>query len=134
MNRAWRDRARKPTPALSSRSDWRALLKLARDCCEDARDEDRSADAEFRLMTLSRRVGLASSKTLEREGGSTIGDTARGFIRLAGAFARPTTSSRTRLAMVPVVDATAGFLDDQLHELNTNEFQRAHEGRPEVMG
>lgn len=125
-------RRRAPSAMVATRADWRALISLARTCVVDAEADQISADAELRLMALSRRVGGASSSVLDREAGATVADTGRAFLKLTGAFARPATPATTRRALAPVVDAAAVFLDDQLHALNTADFQRAHAGRPEV--
>lgn len=136
MTERWRQGRRKGgvVATVSSRADWRGLIALARQCAADAADGTNTADAELRLMTLNRRAGGASSAVLDRDAGATIADTGRAFLKVLGAFARPATPSVTRRALAPVIDATAVFLDDQLHELNASEFQRAHEGRPEVYG
>lgn len=134
MTRAWSKRPARPaqTHAVRSRAEWRELARLARQCCADAGAEAAGADAELRLMTLSRRCVGASTALLEREGGATVADTAKGFLRFAGAFARATTPAGTRRVLAPVVEAAAVSMDDQLHALNTDEFKRAHAGRPEV--
>lgn len=123
-----------PTGTVSSRADWRDLLTLARRCAADARDRVNDSEAELRLMTLRRKAGGASSSVLDRDGGATMADTGRALLNLCGAMARPTTPGEARMALAPAVDATAAVLDDQLHALNTDEFKRAHAGRPEVWG
>ena len=137
MSGSWRRerRERKPGAAIvSSRADWRSLIALAAQCAADAADEALNGDAELRLMTLSKRAGSASSAVLDRDAGATVADTARAFLRLVGAFSRPSTPAVTRRALAPTVGAAATFLDDQLHQLNADEFERAHAGRPEVWG
>lgn len=120
--------------AITSRADWRELLKLARTCARDAGEDAPDSNAQLRLMALANQTARASTKQLEREAGATVADTARGFLRFAGAFARATTPARTRQTLAPVVEASAACMDDQLHALATDEFNRAHAGRPEVWG
>lgn len=129
-----RHRMRRPVePAMvSTRSDWRGLIKLARDCASDAANATEDADAALRLMTLTRRCNRASTTLLDRDAGATVADTARAFLKLLDVFTRLSTASANRVALAPLVDGVAAFLDDLLHELASNEFQRAHEGRPEV--
>lgn len=134
MTTGLRSRQQGHAVLVSTRADWRGLIALVRQCAADARDGAAHADAELRLMTLGRRSGRASTTVLDRDAGATIADTARAFLKLLGVFTRPSMPSVTRVAMAPVVDAVAVFLDDQLHELASHEFQRAHEGRPEVWG
>lgn len=137
MTENWRRgrRERKPGAAIvSSRADWRNLIGLAAQCVADASEDVLNSDAELRLMTLSKRAGSASSAVLDRDAGATVADTARAFLRLAAAFSRPSTPAVTRRALAPTVGAAATFLDDQLHQLNADEFERAHAGRPEVWG
>lgn len=130
--RAGNPNRRATQPAIASRADWRGLLTLARECARDAAEEARSSDADLRLMTLANRTARATTAQLERDAGATVADTARGFLRFACAFARATTPATTRRALAPVVEASAVCMDDQLHALNTDEFNRAHAGRPEV--
>lgn len=136
MTGRWRGRQQRrgTTDVVSSRHDWRELIALAQRCAADARDGAAGADVELRLMTLARRSGSASVALLDKDAGATVADTSRAFLKLLTVFTRATTASVTRQAMAPVVEATAGFLDDQLHERAALEFQRAHEGRPEVWG
>lgn len=136
MSEAWRKRRkREPLAApVESRADWRGLIAQARECAKDAADGASGGDAELRLMTLGRRARHASASVLDRDAGMTMAETARAFLKLIGAFAHMATPSTTRRAMAPTLDAVAKFLDDQLHELNASEFQRAHAGRPEVWG
>ena len=71
---------------------------------------------------------------LERDAGASVADVGRAFLRLTIAFARRETPGPMRRALIPAVSAAASFLDDQLHQLNATEFERAHHGRPEVYG
>jgi hypothetical protein len=134
MTKGWKGSRRQARPrppgTVSSRADWRDLLNLARKCAADAREEVNDPDAELRLMTLRRKASGAATAMLDRDAGATVADTGRAFLSLCGALARPTTPGVTRVALAPAVDATAAFLDDQLHELAAAEFQRAHVGRP----
>jgi hypothetical protein len=134
MTAGLRNRQQGHAVLVSSRADWRGLIALVRQCATDARDDVAHAEAELRLMTLGRRSNRASTVVLDKDAGATIADTARAFLKLLGVFTRPSMPSTTRAAMAPVVDAVAVFLDDQLHELASSDFQRAHEGRPEVWG
>lgn len=122
---------------VSSRADWRGLIALAVECVADAEAVEAGglgSDAELRLMSLFRRASPASSAVLDRDAGASVADVGRAFLRLLAAFARRETPAAMRLAMIPTVAATAAFLDDQLHQLNAAEFERAHHGRPEVYG
>lgn len=134
MTGGWRSRRpvrRNAAPGhVTTRADWRDLLSLARRCAGDARAQADDPDAELRLMTLRRKTGTASWKVLERDGGATVADCSVAFLRISGAFTRPATAGETRTALAPILDATALFLDDQLHALAAAEFQRAHQGRP----
>jgi len=142
MTGRWREggKRRAAVAAVYSRADWRALISLARQCAADATGLKPSSGtagpdaAHLRLMTLCRQADHASVVVLDRDAGATIADTGRAFLKVAAAFARPSTPAVTRQGLAPVIQALAAFLDDQLHELNTNEFQRAHAGRPEVWG
>lgn len=133
----WRreqQKRRAPTATVSSRAEWRTFIKDARQCATDAVEGVNDADAAVRLMTLARRASHASSSVLDRDAGATVADVARAFTRVAVAFARPVTPSPVRVALAPLIDALGEFLDDQLHALNTGDFERAHAGRPEVYG
>ena len=88
----------------------------------------------MRLCALRQRASGATAEVLEREAGASVADTARAFLKVVGAFTRETTPGGVRCALAPVVEAAAVFLDDQLHDLSTADFQRAHAGRPEVWG
>lgn len=140
----WRAAARKPgrgESVVSSRADWRGLIALAVDCVADAdaaldSEPGRAmgSEAELRLMSLLRRATSASSAVLDRDAGAAVADVGRAFLRLTVAFARRETPAPMRQALIPAVTAAATFLDDQLHQLNAAEFERAHHGRPEVYG
>jgi len=119
---------------VASRAEWRTFIGQARECAKDAADGATGGEAELRLMVLGRRARHASAAVLDRDAGMTMAETGRAFLKLVCAFAHLATSSPTRRAMAPTVEAVAKFLDDQLHELNAREFQRAHAGRPEVWG
>jgi len=127
-------RQKRQTILVSSRADWRELITLSRKCASDVQAGVGTDDAQLRLMTLCRQSGRASTGVLDKEAGATIAGTARAFLGLLTTFSRPTMADATRVAMAPVVDAAASFLDDQLHELASTEFKRAHAGRPEVWG
>jgi len=118
---------------VTSRADWHGLLKLAGDCAEDVRADATDSDAQLRLMALSNRANGASSAVFANAGAATA-DAAKAFVMLARAFARSETAALTRRALEPVVAAGAAFLDAQLHRQATEEFERAHRGRPEVWG
>lgn len=121
---------------VSSRADWRGLVALAVECVADANASDGGlgSDAELRLMSLFRRASSASSAVLDRDAGASVADVGRAFLRLVAAFARRETPAPMRQSLIPTVAATAAFLDDQLHQLNAADFERAHHGRPEVYG
>lgn len=133
MTKRWsREKRTEPGRAVSSRADWRTFVAQARECAKDAAGQISGGEAELRLMTLGRRARHASAAVLDRDAGMTMAETGRAFLKLVGAFAHLATPPETRRAMAPTVEAVGVFLDDQLHELNTAEFQRAHAGRPEV--
>lgn len=135
MTRRFGQSPRRPTQfVVSSRSDWRRLISLARQCAADARGDSSDDEAELRLMTLRRQTGTASWKVLDRDAGACVADCGVAFLRISGAFTRPSAEGETRTALAPILDATAAFLDDQLHALATDDFNRAHAGRPEVWG
>ena len=134
-------RPRLPIPAVRSRADWRGLVDLAKACVADG--EQRMASYDFdipdgwsamdrRRMDLARRCGHATTDTLEREGGAVTGDVARALVRIGRAWARPETPGGTRAELTPVLRSIAECLDARLHALATDDFQRAHAGRPEV--
>ena len=135
MTKRWsREKRIEPGMAVASRADWRTFIAQARECGRDAAEQVSDGPAELRLMALGRRARHASAAVLDRDAGMTMAETGRAFLKLVGAFAHMATPPETRRAMVPTVEAVAGFLDDQLHALNATEFQRAHAGRPEVWG
>lgn len=122
---------------VSTRAHWRGLIDLAEACvvdAETAEDGGLGSEAELRLMSLFRRASSASSAVLDRDAGASVADVGRAFLRLLAAFARRETPGPMRQALIPTVSAAAAFLDDQLHQLNAAEFERAHHGRPEVYG
>lgn len=133
MSRPWRAANRKPAPLVASRAEWRGLATLARSCASQALAGEVPADAGP-LLTLGARASRADFGVLDREAGFATGETARALTRLTSAFAGVNTSAATRAAIAPALTAVAELLDDQLHALNAAEFQRAHEGRPEVWG
>ena len=134
MNRKpWPKRDR-PTATVSTRAEWHSFLALSKACVEDAAREAQDSDAVLRLMTLGNRANGASSGLFARETGAATAETAKAFIGMARAFARRETPSVMRQALGPVIAAAAEFLDQALHRLTTEEFQRAHQGRPEVWG
>ena len=126
-------RSRKPAE-VRSRAEWRGLAALARRCAADAVDEVNDTDAQLRLMALGRQSASATATVLERDAGATVADVARAFNKMIVAFARPATGPALRQALAPLIEASGAFLDDQLHVLNTDDFNRAHAGRPEVCG
>lgn len=132
MTHDWRKRKGPAAATVESRADWRGLIAQARECAKDAAEQLAGGDAELRLMTLGRRARHASAAVLDRDAGMTMAETGRAFLKLVGAFSHISTPPETRRAMAPTLDQVAKFLDDQLHELNAAEFQRAHAGRPEV--
>ena len=132
----WREqRARRaPSPGVRSRAEWRELLTLATKCAEDARQGDAGSDAVVRRAHLANRINGASAVVFVREAGAATGDVAEAFIRITKAFARRETAEPMRAEMTSMVSDTANFLDQRLTQLAVGEFQRAHAGRPEVMG
>lgn len=133
MTRPWGTRNRKPPPLVASRAEWRGLTALARSCATQALTGAVPAD-DGPLLTLGARASRADFGVLDREAGFATGETARALTRLTSAFAGVSTPAAVRQAMAPALSAVAELLDDQLHALNAAEFQRAHEGRPEVWG
>lgn len=133
-------RQRTPSSTLKSRSDWRALIDLARACVGDCERADDLAVGTFgtfdaanvRRMSLLRGCSIAQTDQLEREGGAVTGDLARAFVRIGRAWARPETSGKTRAGITPLLKASADWMDERLHAMATDDFQRAHAGRPEV--
>ena len=125
--------ARRPyrVAKVSSRSDWMQLLKLASDCADDARGRGTEPHPDLRLATLGNRVNGASTSCFTPLGAASV-DVASGFVKIAQAFARPATPASLRAQMATCVTGVSAFLDAQLHQLATDEFQRAHRGRPEV--
>lgn len=119
---------------VAGRSEWRGLLALAETCVADSEVDPLPPDACLRLASLANKANAASSTLFEREAGAASADVARAFLRLAKAFSRRETPEAVRRAMSPVVGASAAFLSDRLHALATDDFQRAHVGRPEVWG
>lgn len=121
---------------VASRADWRGLVALAVECVGDANASEcgLGSEAELRLMSLYRRASSASSAVLDRDAGASVADVGRAFLRLVAAFARRETPAPMRQSLIPTVAATAAFLDDQLHQMNAADFERAHHGRPEVYG
>lgn len=132
--RPWPKREARPVATVASRADWHTFLSLAKACVEDADREAADSDATLRLMTLSNRANGASSMLFAREAGAATADMAKAFVSIARAFSRRDTPGVTRRALGPVVATSAEFLDQSLHRLTTEEFQRAHQGRPEVYG
>lgn len=121
--------------AVSSRGDWRSLIALAQACVGDVVAAGQDADvpgADLRRMTLAARSRQVTFAVLEREAGATTAQVARAVIDLARAFANGAVSRETRAEVAPVLGAVVGLLEDLLHALATREFQRAHQGRPEV--
>lgn len=76
----------------------------------------------------------ASVLVIEREIGAATADAAEAFVKVAKAFARRETPAATRAGLVGSLTALAGFLDGELHNAASDDFRRAHLGRPEVFG
>lgn len=128
--------ARKPA-GVRSRADWRGLVELARTCAAEAQDEGgdgSEGDAALRLATLGNRVNAASTEVFAREAGAATTDAARAFVLTTKAFARRETPGEVRRRLAASVADLSMFLDQQLTWLADRDFQRAHEGRPEVWG
>jgi len=131
----WPKRAPAGPAGVVSRADWHKLLELATTVAGDA---DRGAmegpDPELRLATLSNRINVASTAVFAKTAGAATDDAARGFVRITRAFARRETPPNLRREMAAMVLDGAAFLETQLHRMATEEFERAHRGRPEVYG
>lgn len=133
----WRDqRARRPAaaPGVRTRADWRGLLELAGKCAADADRNDGGEQAMRRRAELANRINVAKPDLFEREAGAATADVAKGFIRITRAFARRETVEALRRDMAAMVSDGAAFLDQRLTQLATDDFNRAHAGRPEVWG
>ncbi|MGH7018758.1 MAG: hypothetical protein ACREEY_02700 [Brevundimonas sp.] len=87
-----------------------------------------------RRADLANRINVAKPDLFEREAGVATADAAKGFIRVTKAFARRETAEGLRTDMAAMVSDMAAFLDRRLHQLATDNFNRAHAGRPEVWG
>ncbi|WP_292052118.1 hypothetical protein, partial [Brevundimonas sp. UBA5866] len=116
------------------RGEWRTLLALALRCAEDAEKAIVGEEAFLRRATLANRINGASATVFEREVGAAAADVAAGFIRTVQAFARSTTTPALRVELAGLVRQSAGFLDQRLTDKAREDFQRAHQGRPEVWG
>lgn len=119
-------------PRIVSRADWRKLLQLAQACAGDA---DRGilddADAQLRLMTLSRHSVCADTSVFNTAGAATL-DTAAGLLKVLKAFARPETPHVLRRDLSAVIADGAAFLDRAMDRMATDDFRAAHRNRPEV--
>lgn len=134
MTERWAGRrARQRRVAVETRADWRGLIELARHCIRDLDGEPDFA-GETRLLDLSRRAKAASVDMWGRDAGATATEVARAFLILLVGFGRWTSPKASREALAPLIEASAGWLEDRMHELATDEFKRAHAGRPEVWG
>lgn len=134
MTAAWRDRrpAAPRTASVNTRAQWRDLLKLAEQCAADADRGDAGSDAQVRRASLANRINTATAALFEREAGAATADAAKAFIRVTRAFARRETAEALRRDMANMVSDGAAFLDLRLTQLATDDFNRAHAGRPEV--
>lgn len=133
----WRqEQVRRAAPkfGVRTRADWRGLLELAGKCAEDADRSDGGEEALRRRADLANRINGATPILFEREAGAATTDVAKGFIRITRAFARRETAEALRREMAALVSDGAAFLDQRLTQLATDDFQRAHAGRPEVWG
>lgn len=119
-------------PRIVSRSDWRKLLQLAQACAGDAdRGVLDDAEAQLRLMTLSRHSFCADPAVFNTAGAATL-DTAAGVLKVLKAFARPETSSVLRQDLATLIADGAAFLDRAMDRMATEDFRAAHRNRPEV--
>lgn len=133
----WRsEQVRRAAPkfGVRSRADWRGLLELAGKCAADADRSDGGEEAMRRRAELANRINVAKPDLFEREAGAATADVAKGFIRITRAFARRETVEALRRDMAAMVSDGAAFLDQRLTQLATDDFNRAHVGRPEVWG
>lgn len=119
---------------IRSRGEWRTLIVLALRCVEDV-ERDATGEVAFqRRAALANRLNAASASVFDREFGAATHDVATSFIRTAGAFARSGTPEGYRAELAALVRHGAQFLDQRLADRASEEFQRAHAGRPEVWG
>ncbi len=120
--------------SVSTRAQWRDLLSLAGQCAADADRGDDGDDARLRRASLANRINTATAALFEREAGAATADAAKAFIRVTRAFARRETAQALRHDMANMVSDGAAFLDLRLTQMATDDFNRAHAGRPEVWG
>ena len=134
-HKPWPKRTSSAPTGVISRADWHKLLELATAVATDAdRGALEGSDPDLRLANLANRINTASTAVFARSAGAATDDAARGFVRITRAFARRETPAAMRREMAAMVLDGAAFLETQLHRMATEEFQRAHRGRPEVYG
>ena len=117
---------------MRTRAEWLGLLDLAGRCAADVDRNDAGEEALRRRADLANRINGAAPDLFERQAGAATSDVAKGFIRITRAFARRETAEALRRGMAAMVSDGAVFLDQRLHQLATDDFNRAHAGRPEV--
>lgn len=125
---------RAPIAPVRTRGEWRSLLALAERCADDAEQSVGGEEAFQRRAALANKINGAKAAVFEREIGAAANDVAAGFIRTVSAFARPATADALRVELAALVRHSARFLDQRLTDKASEDFQRAHAGRPEVMG
>lgn len=121
-------------PMVATRGEWRLLLELALRCADDAEKAVGGEEAFQRRAALANRINGAKAVVFKREIGAAASDVAEAFISTATAFARPATADALRVELATLVRQSARFLDQRLTDKASEDFQRAHAGRPEVMG
>lgn len=121
-------------PSIRSRGEWRGLLVLALRCVDDVERQTTGEAAFQRRATLANQINAASASVFEREFGAATHDVATSFIRTTSAFARSATAEALRVDLAALVRLAAQFLDQRLADKASEEFKRAHAGRPEVWG
>lgn len=112
---------------------WRTVLALASRCAREVVDTAGPPLDELTRATLARQLRTVKAEAFKPAGASSE-DAASAFLTVTRAFARPETPAAVRRRLAPLVRDAAGFLDDALHELAAQAFERAHAGRPEVWG
>ena len=125
---------RAPIAPVRTRGEWRCLLAEAVRCADDAEKAVGGEEAFQRRAALANRINGAKAVVFKREIGAAASDVAEAFISTATAFARPATADALRVELATLVRQSARFLDQRLADRASEDFQRAHAGRPEVMG
>lgn len=125
---------RKTGDAVRTRGEWRSLLDQAARCADDVAKSVSDEAAYQRRAALANRLRGASTTVIEREIGAAAGDVAVGFLRTASAFARTTTAEALRVELTALMMGSVLFLDKRLADKASEDFRRAHAGRPEVYG